>query len=536
MKIKTLLSTLLIVSSTVFGQNLENAIKNTDNELFTKSEEEIKALIAKEPTKGINYYYLGENFYQRKETDSALVYWAKAFEKDPTSPISFVSNGKALLVKGDLTGANEQFNKALTTTKRKNAEIIRNIANAYIVTGGKNYDEIISLLQRAIEIDGKNENNFILMGDVLLAKSPDNVNEAIKNYNLVLDINPKSARGIVRKGKIYQRLNTNSTDSLANEFFKEAQRLDPNYAPAYRENAELFLNSNKPKKAIENWKIYLELNNSLEARYRYATALYSGKQYCDAVTELNNLKQAGFSNIYTLRILTYSLAECTSDKENAQRGLQSSEEYFKIAPKEKIIYLDYKYKGQLLANAGKDSLAIAEYEKVASMDEKAKKEVCGLIAKSYMKAKNYAKAIENYEYKAQNSTLTATELFELGRAYYVGPKNYQLADTTFAKLTTLSPSFVSGHFWRGRASYQLDPKNEKWLAKPYYEKAFDLIKVEDRLTGNNKSVTLESAKYLGNYYYSSITKDIEKAKNYWKVVQEMDANDPEAKAFFAKVK
>jgi hypothetical protein len=63
-----------------------------------------------------------------------------------------------------------------------------------------------------------------------------------------------------------------------------------------------------------------------------------------------------------------------------------------------------------------------------------------------------------------------------------------------------------------------------------------LIKVEDRLTGNNKSVTLESAKYLGNYYYSSITKDIEKAKNYWKVVQEMDANDPEAKAFFAKVK
>jgi hypothetical protein len=51
--------------------------------------------------------------------------------------MSFVSNGKSLLVKGDLAGANEQFNKALTTTKRKNAEIIRNIANPRIESGFK---------------------------------------------------------------------------------------------------------------------------------------------------------------------------------------------------------------------------------------------------------------------------------------------------------------------------------------------------------------------------------------------------------------
>jgi hypothetical protein len=43
-------------------------------------------------------------------------------------------------------------------------------------------------------------------------------------------------------------------------------------------------------------------------------------------------------------------------------------------------------------------------------------------------------------------------------------------------------------------------------------KVIDLVKPEDRAKGPNKSMTIEAAKYLGDYYVSSTAKDITKAK------------------------
>ena len=94
------------------------------------------------------------------------------------------------------------------------------------------------------------------MGDALNLKTPENASTAIKSYNMVLTINPKSPRGIVRTAKIYQRA---KNYDLANEKYKEAQGIDSTYAPAYRENAELNMMFNQSKKAIENWKKYLSL-------------------------------------------------------------------------------------------------------------------------------------------------------------------------------------------------------------------------------------------------------------------------------------
>lgn len=534
MKINKLLVVALLVGTTSFAQNLQSAIKNTDNELFTESEKELKALITKEPTNAANYYYLGENFYARKENDSALFYWNKAVSSDAVSHFGQISQGKIKLVSGDVVGAKDIFTNLITSTKNKNAEVLRHVAKSYLSTDTRNYDECISLLRRAIELEPKNEDNFLLLGDALLGKTPKDANEAIKNYNFVLDINPTSAKGLVKIGKIYTRA---KADSSANSYFQQAQKLDPTYAPAYRENAELFLNANKPKRAIESWKKYLELNNSLEARYRYTTALFVGKQYCDVITEGTNLKQSGYTSFYVDRMLMSAYADCNpSDKENAAKGLAVADLFFASAPKDKINFLDYKSKGQLLVNAGKDSLAIAEYEKASATDEKAKKELAGTLAKSYLKIKNYPKAIENLEYKLANDKLNAAELYDLGKAYYVGPKNYLLADTTFAKLNITSPSYAPGFFWRGRASYQLDPKNEKWLALPYYQKAFEMVKLEDRALPANKSMVIESAKYVGEYYFKSPVKDLTKAKEYFKVVTDLDPNDPQAKAFFAIVK
>ncbi len=519
----------LLICNISLGQTLKDAVQKTENERFSEASSIFKSLIALEPANGCNYFYYGENFYERGELDSAIIMWNKAVVVDPITALSYVGQGKALWMKGDQVGGKAQFTKALTMTKNKNPEIMRAIAETYIYSPNKSLDEAILLLESAIKLDSRNEDAFLLMGDALLEKTPSNGSPAIKQYNAVLDINPKSPRGIVRTAILYQRA---QNYELANEKYKEAQTIDPTYAPAYRLNAELNMFFGQSTKAIENWKKYLALNNSTESRYRYATAMFNGKQFCEVIPEIEALQNTGFNNFYMERMLTFSYTDCSTDPESTKKGLAASGRFFGIVPTEKILPVDYKYKGLLLSKAGNDSLAIIELEKASSLDPETAKDLAGDIGRMYLKMKKYDKVIAIYTFKLSVSKLTPEEHFNMGRAYYFGPKNFVLADSSFAQVIAISPTYTPAYLWRGRSSYQQDLKNEKWLAKPYYEKVIEQIKVEERAAGPNKSMVLESAKYLGDYYVSSTSKDLTKAKEAWTIVKELDPTDKQAKAFF----
>lgn len=523
---------MLLSTSFSFGQSLSNAIKLTDSEQYTLADKELRDLIKADQTKPEYFYFLAENFADRKELDSAMVYWKMASTKDVTLPYTSIALAKIKLIEKDNTAARTILDQILASNK-KNAELHRVATKALLTSDSKLFDEAMIYINKAIELDEKNEDNYLLKGDVLMQRSTSNVNEAIKNYNFVLGINPSSSRGLVRIAKIYVRLRSQSSDSSANAYFMEAQKLDPNYAPAYREHAELLMSANKIKRALENWKKYLEINNSLEARYRYTTTLFLGKQYCDVISEALNLKNNGFTNFYVDRMLMTSYAECTTDKENITKGLAVANTFFNSTPKDKILASDYKYKGQLLIANGNDSLAIVELMKGYELESKNKSEFVSLIAKSNMKLKKYDKVIEIYELKLKDSPLTANELFELGRAYYVS-KKYVLADTTFGKLILASPNYAAGFYWKGNSSYQLDPKNEKWLAKPHYEKAFNMIKPEERIQGNNKRIMIDCGKYLVEYYVRQ--KDNVKAKEVLTILSEVDPTDANFKKQMSELK
>jgi tetratricopeptide (TPR) repeat protein len=529
---KKLFFLVLLVASFSNAQSLQNAIKLTDSEQYTSADKELRDLIKADASKPEYYYFLAENFSERKEIDSALFYLKLATTKDVALPFTIISQAKIKLLEKDFSAGKVLLDQVLASNK-KNAELHRIATKALLDTDSKLFDEAIAYIDRAIELNEKNEDNYLLKGDALMLRSTANVNEAIKNYNFVLGINPKSARGLVRIAKIYVRLKSSSSDSSANAYFMEAQNLDPNYAPAYREHAELLMSANKIKRALENWKKYLEINNSLEARYRYMTTLFLGKQYCDVILEGVNLKNNGFSNFYVDRMLMSSYAECTNDKENATKGLTVSDAFFTKVPKEKIIASDYKYRAQLLTATGKDSLAIVDLNKGYELETKNKAEYLILIAKSYSKLKKHDKAIEYYELKGKESNLNATELFDLGRAYY-SAKKYQLADTTFGKLNVAAPNYIPGFYWKGNASYQLDPKNEKWLAKAHYEKAFFMVKPEERTQGNNKRIMIDCGKYLVEYYIRN--KDNTKAKEILTVLTEVDPADAQFKKQISELK
>lgn len=567
MKNTLYIAALALTSMTSVGQTLQDAITKTESERFDAAASDLRALIAKEAGKGENYFYLGENYFksgkfdgfQNGELDSANMFYNKGVELNATSPLNYVGLGKVLLSKNNVNDAKTQFFKALSISQNKNAEVMRKIAEAWLATDNKNPDEAMTQINNAIKLDPKNPENYIILGDAQLEKTPSDGGPAIKSYKTATTMNPKSAKGIIREGKLYQR---GRNYQLALDKYKEAEAIDANFAPAYREKAELYFLVGQNTKSIENWKKYLELNNSNFARYRFMSALFKNKQYADAIAEYENLKKANFNNIYLERIAAYSYAEMgdKTDKEAYTKGLATIEEFFKKAPADfKYLGTDYKYRGMLLMRTGKDSIGILEMEKAIAADPAIAVDVYSEIANASYKAKKYDKAITYYEKKAAADvkSMNNNDWFSLARAYYYsgGAKQteaantkdakkkaaleaeatpfYVKADTALAQLVKLNPSWPTAYTWRGRTNSLIDPKAEKDFAKGYYEKVLAIVKPEEKTTTYKKDV-VEALEYLGYYYVTK--KDKAKADEMWNAVKEIDPANEKAKAYFTPPK
>ncbi len=547
-----------------FSQNLQQAITKTENERFEAAAAEFRALIAKEPNKGENYFYFGENYFKNGDADSANIFYTKGAELNPTGALNYVGLGKVLLNKGDVNGARAQFYKAASIAGNKNAEVMRKTAEAWLATDTKEPDEAIKLITAALKLEPKNPENHILMGDAQLEKNPSEGSGPIKSYQMATTLNPKSPKGILREGKLYQR---GRNYQLALDYYKKAIALDPMFAPAYREIAELYSLAAQPANSIANWKKYLELNNSDYARYRFMSALYFNKQFADAVAEYENLKKANYNSVYLERLAAYSYAEM-GDKNDTlayAKGLDAINRFFSMAGNDfKFIPNDYKYKGLLLSRTGKDSLGLIEMEKAIALDSTKAGEAYTEMAKIALKSRNYPAAISYFERKKAGDwkNLTNNDCFDLGKAYYfVGqglqreineisnalikrkkPTNtpeilakeqkrdslFVKADTAFKMLTQLNPAWPIGYVWRGRANSLLDPKAESDSTKMHYEKMLSLVKPEER-TGSYKNYVVEAYEYLGYYYV--IKKDEAKAKENWLIVKELDPNNEKAKSY-----
>jgi len=551
---KLIIYSTLVIAGFAKAQTLPDAIKKTENERYEAAEMDFKALIAKDANSGANYFYFGENYFKRGDADSANIFYQKGVELAPTYPLNFVGLGKVLLNKNDVNGAKAQFFKATSISQNKNAEVYRKIAEAWLATEYKNPDEAIIAANAAVKLEPKNPEGFIILGDAQLEKNPGEGSMPIKNYQIATTLDPKSAKGTIRIGKLFQR-GRNYPGAL--EKYKEAEAIDATFAPAYREKAELYFLAGQPAKSIENWKKYLELNNSDWARYRYMTALFSNKQYAEAVAEYEGLKAKGFKRLYMDRIAGYSYAEMgdKTDKEAYNKGLNAINDFFNATantPNFKFLPNDYKYKGLLMSRTGKDSLGLIEMEKAISLDPSSSKMIYTEMAMIAYRGKKYDKVASILEKKMAEdpNSMDNNDYFNYGKANYNLGQNKLVeassikdkkaaaakeaeatpflvkADTAFSHLIKLNPNWVTAYTWKGRSSALL--KNLE-AAKAAYDKGTSLVKPEEK-TGSYKKDIIEALEFNGYYYVEK--KDKENADATFNQLKELDPNNPKVINYF----
>jgi tetratricopeptide (TPR) repeat protein len=551
------------------AQSLKEALALTENENYEQAELVFKNVIQKGPAVPEWYYYFGENFFKRGETDSAMVYYRKGMAAHMMAPINYVGAGKWFLSKSMLDSAARYFYQAKTLSKDKNAEIARELANAWLETDTKNPDKAIESATLAIKLDPKNALNYLVYGDALLEKNPTSGTEPIKQYQLATQLNSKSPLGIIREGKLYKRARNYK---LALEKYEAAKQIDSTFAPAYSEKAELFFLLAQNAKSVENWKKYLALNNSPYARQRFIGALYSNKQFEEAVSEGLKLKASGLSDFRLDRILAYAYEELGSktNKEAFVQGLQAITNFFNQAPKTfKFIAKDYRCLGYLLIRNGKDSLGILEINKALQLDPNLVSDTYSRLAKLFADAKLFDKSNTYYRLKMNGSwsNINLTETYDYGKLLYAWAQQLKkellelqaaeaskkpvkgkpnapspllnslsmqlqqrlnAADSAFSRVAELKPDYTMAYIYKGRILVYKDEDVKTDAAKLAFEKAISLIKPEEK-TSNFKSYWIEANEYLG--YYFEKTGDKATAKQVFEQIKALDPTNEKAERY-----
>ena len=529
----------LVVALSAFNltaQTRAEAIQKTLSERFEVAESELNAIISKEPSVGDNYAAAGYNYYYwavsdqddandlAKKLASAESSFRKGIEVAPTNPLNYVGLGHLAAFRGDASTISVQFAKAeeiMSTKSNKVDKLTKQhaflkMAEACLLSTNTQLDKAFGYLNTALPFNDKNPEVYIQLGDYHRLHDGMNQSNAIAQYNKALEMDAKSTRAILRKGMLYKRVQ-NWDEGL--NYYNEAIALDPTFAPAYREKAELLKDAARYPQAIEAYARYKELNNNCRVNQRYAMFVYLAKDYKTALVELENALPCNDKNEYMYRVLGYTCYE-TGD---FAKGLQYIDTYFDLAKstgRVKVSGGDYGQKGKLLSKTGQDSLAI-ELLKQAIQEDPTYIDGYNDIASILTKQKKYADAAGYYQMKIERSEAPAPlDYYYLGQSRYYN-KEYQLADTAFALAATKYPD---ANFWRGRCNNRQEVNPDQpvaGLAKPHHEKFIRLVGSDPRSIEANKKNLIEAYNYLGVYY--SINKNYECSKAAFNKTLELDA-------------
>lgn len=507
-----LMSSLLLCNQ-LTAQTREDVIKKIFNERFESAETDLTSMIAKDPADAYAYFLMADCLSSQEDKATDIDKWLEmlnesekycrdGIEKAPNSPLNYAGLGCLLWEKGDGVKAYEYFTKAeeIINTKANKVDkptrqiAFLKIAETLITAEKKDLDKALTYIQAAQNVNDKNPEVYIILGDYYREKDKIDQSNAIRQYNLALQIDSLYTRAIVRKGHIYL-LSENYDEGL--KFFNDAIRIDATFAPAYREKAELLKLAQRYNPAIESYAKYLELNNSCRVRQRYASFVFMTKDYKKAVESLNDALPCNEKNAFMYRLLGWSYYE-TGDY---AKGMEYINKFFAMAEangRPAIIPEDYAYKGKLFLKSGQDSLAI-EFLKTALEKNPDFLDGYSEIAAIYFKQKKYTDAIRYYELKAAKaSAINHLDQYYLGQAAYYN-KEYIKSDTAFAFASAKYPDAV---FWRGRCHNKMEtnPDNPTGLAKPFHEKFIAYVGNDAKKIETNKKFLTEAIVYLGVYY------------------------------------
>lgn len=535
---------LVMMGAASFAQSLADAKKAIDAEQYQKATSMLKTLVASNAKEGDNYFNLGTVYLLADEIDSARATFTSGTTADPKNALNYVGLGHADLQSNNATNAKTNFDKALSFGA-KNYQTYLEIGKAYLAQEKPDFASALPNLTKADELDAKDKDpeTFLALADYYSMQKKNT--EAYPLFLRALDINATLYRANVQIASMYR--NAYAFPEAETEL-KKVIEADPNYGPAYRELAELYLqwSYQDPKNgvakrtdALTNMKKYLDLTDkSFDSRLRYAQFLVYAGDFATLGQEVATLTSPDPNNPKTFvvkRMQAYSAIE----NKNYANGVKYMNELFgRTQDAARIVGSDYLYLGVAQKNTGNDSLALINLTKAVQLDS-TKVDTLAAMGLKYYSSKNYDKAINVFKTVVDANSASpslVTNLYYLGRANYFNyaadlsanrPLKRELlvnADSAFARVNKLAPEYEGAYLDRARVNKQLDNLDNKDALKglpvPFYEQYVDLVTVKvPTKAATSKAGLIEAYNNLGSY--AALT-DVAKAKEYFNKTLTLD--------------
>ena len=539
--VSLLLSSVLLMTSAV-AQTLAEGQRFSRNEEFEKAEQIYAKLIATKPKVGDNYYWAGLNFLAKGDSLSALNMFNQGLAIAPTGPLNLVGKGHMELRKHNVQGAEAFFVQASVAKKKLRPLINKEIARAYLLVEFGSPEQLKTYGARAIDYLKISNNDFeakILLGDAMIINNPTNSSDAIQQYIVAGYDATSDPRPLMRQAKVYARANA---ATLALSKLDEALALDVNYAPAYRQKAEVFSLLKERDSAVIYYEEYLRRNDNITARKFYVQNLYLSGDFDRCINEGKKLLDKK-----SIPVIYGTIAYAIASKEKAKRrladsaqidsglnyfmkkyeelhikplnrGLLPSESYFKGGFDLSVRIVYHRYIVSQLRTVESFNLMT-----MALMDTaKAGVNTYQMAQKMYFGGKNYEQAygIIEMKRKKQMGKLNSVDLFYAGRCL-ANIKRQKEALTIFNELVTQDTNYLSGYYLIATTWASLDPTDssgnvtkafDRWMGK--LDSAQRVRFIQDR----------ENA-YRNMAYYAQKKKDYDKASYYYGKVIELVPDD-----------
>jgi tetratricopeptide (TPR) repeat protein len=548
--------------SSLKAQNIAEANRFVRNEQYEDAENVFKTLIAKKPKVGDNYYYAGINAILKGDSIGAIDYFDKGLLNAPKSKINLVGKGLMSLRSGDQNAAEAFFQQALTEKKKLLPLINKEIGRAYLMVEYAPKETLLRYAAKAKDHLEKGSDDFenkLLLGDALMILNELDLSAAVQQFIVAGYDEPTDPRPLLKEARVYRRVKNYELSKLR---INEALDRDREFAPAYRQMAEIMNLMDQRDSAIMYFKEYLKRNNNLTARRLFVEALYLNAQFDEAISEGNALlKQKEMPNIYGVIAYAYvgkknispeevKIALQNFDQYEAKfvkpmgRNLIGRELYFKSILLFKDNQQSASYNGfkTVLSDTMRSSMAMydATFDLYYTLGGDKSREINSLTAADTVYNPNqeesekkiealkkesiaaYERAYEILQLKRikNNGTLNLRDLFYQARTFSFMGQNNKALDV-YKEIVKQDSNYLSGYYLIATTEALLDPTDSTGKVTAAYERWISKMDANQKLKSQKD---IENA-YRNMAYYAQKNKNYPKVSYYYGKVLELNPAD-----------
>lgn len=459
-------------------------------------------------------------------------------QKDPDA----VQAAMAILINRHSTNA-DTIAKEISSRFKKSAAMQTALGRAYYRNNMR--ETTREYLQKAYKADSTFAPAYILHGDMYADWA---VDSACVLYDKAIAADTLNPDGYVRYANAMSRKDMN----LAKARLEDLRRVNPNYNVDV-EIANLYNKRGDDKGAAEAMANVDIDKLSMNQLAKYAQNLYWSADDEKAIQVAKKgiqrfPKNKGFNRLYfwsATRSGAYKIAK------------EQGDIWFTATPTDSLNSIDLFCMGSTQLGLGETDKAFNTWAGIATKDDYFAPQMRGQITRVVRKLVDERKqqgewdeAIAMYErfMKTYPSNDEAYQLYQLAGIYRdkAGEENGEEKQATIRKMFEIYEQIETKYprwdnisyvlYTHARWSYAyFDRDNSKSLARPYYEKLYDVLSAKDDPSDQDKAMIVEACQYLGSDSYFQ-HKNLADARVWWRRILLFDPDNENAREALDKIK